>query len=202
MASSVILETERLVLRRWKPSDRDPFAHLNADPRVMEFMPGVLSRVESDRLVDRVEAHFAQHGYGPFAAETRSEGLFIGFIGLSVPAFEAHFTPCVEIGWRLAASHWGQGLATEGARAVARYAFESVGLEEIVSFTVPENVRSRRVMEKLGMTRDAADDFDHPGLPPGHPLRRHVLYRLRNASPLGDVIPRTGAQRKDEEPAV
>ena len=182
MDSPVILETERLVLRRWKPSDRNLFAQINADPRVMEFMPGVLSPMESDRLVDRVEAHFAQHGYGPFAAQTRSEGLFIGFIGLSVPAFQARFTPCVEIGWRLAVDHWGKGLATEGARAAVRYGFESLGLQEIVSFTVPANVRSRRVMEKLGMTHDAADDFDHPGLPPGHPLRRHVLYRLRNGS--------------------
>lgn len=173
-----IATTPRLVLRHWHAPDREPFAALNADPRVMEFMPGVLSREESDRFAERIEAHFATHGFGLCAVEVRQGPSFIGFIGFSVPAFEAHFTPCVEIGWRLSAEHWGQGLATEGARAMVQYAFETLRLDALVTFTVPGNLRSRRVMEKLGMTRDPADDFDHPKLPEGHPLRRHVLYRL------------------------
>jgi RimJ/RimL family protein N-acetyltransferase len=182
MFSVIVLETPRLKLRTWQPSDRAPFAALNADPRVMEFFPGVLSRKESDALADRIEAHFAEHGFGVFAAELRASEEFIGFVGLAVPSFAAHFTPCVEIGWRLAPAHWGQGLATEAARAVAQYGGEIVGLKEIVSFTVPANLRSRRVMEKSGMTHDPADDFDHPRFPEGHPLRRHVLYRVAQAS--------------------
>jgi RimJ/RimL family protein N-acetyltransferase len=174
-----MIETARLLLREWRSSDREPFARLNADPRVMEYFPARLSREQSDSLVDRVEAHFAKHGFGPFAAELRESGDFAGFVGLSIPPFEALFTPCVEIGWRLDAAYWGCGLATEGARAVMNYGFETLGLREIVSFTVPTNVRSRRVMEKLGMAHDAADDFDHPRIPDGHPLQRHVLYRKR-----------------------
>ena len=152
---------------------------MNADPAVMEFFPACLSRAESDQGVDRIERHFRERGFGLFAVELRCNGTFIGFIGLNVPRFVAHFTPCVEIGWRLAADYWGQGLATEGARAALRHGFESLGLDEIVAFTMPGNVRSRRVMEKLGMTHDPADDFDHPGLAEGHPMRMHVLYRLR-----------------------
>lgn len=131
--------------------------------------------------MDRIEAHFEKHGFGLWAAELRRDGTFIGFNGLDIPRFEAHFTPCVEIGWRLAAEYWGQGLAAEGAGAVADYAFKSLGLEKIVATTVPANRRSRRVMEKVGMSYDPGDDFDHPLLPDGHSLRRHVLYRLRRA---------------------
>jgi RimJ/RimL family protein N-acetyltransferase len=171
------LKTERLHLRRWREADREPFAQVNAETRVMEYFPAPLTREESDALVDRIEAHFAEHGWGPWAAELRETGEFIGFIGLNVPVFEAHFTPCVEIGWRLAAEHWGRGLATEGAGAVLGYAFTELRLPEVVSFTTVANQRSRRVMEKIGMTRNPADDFDHPGLAEGHPLRRHVLYR-------------------------
>jgi RimJ/RimL family protein N-acetyltransferase len=174
-----MLETPRLLLRRWRDADREPFARLNSDPRVMEFMPGCLSREESDRLVDRIEAHFDARGFGLFAAELRRERSFVGFVGLSVPDFEAYFTPCVEIGWRLAAEHWNQGLATEGARAVLANGFDVLALEEVVSFTVPANVASRRVMEKIGMSHSSEDDFDHPRLPEGHGLRRHVLYRIR-----------------------
>ena len=177
----VAVTTDRLILRRWRESDRKPFAGLNADPRVMEFLPGVLSRNESDQVVDRIEDHFEVHGFGLCAAELRQDHSLIGFIGLAVPWFQASFTPCVEIGWRLSADHWGLGFATEGARAITRYAFEDLGLEELVSFTVPGNARSRRVMEKLGMTHDPADDFDHPRVPQAHPLRRHVLYRLRRS---------------------
>ena len=171
------LQTERLCLRRWLPSDRAPFAALNADPRVMEYFPAPLSPHESDALATRIEAHFAEHGFGLWAVEIPHVVPFAGFIGLAIPRFTAHFTPCVEIGWRLAAAHWGQGYATEGARAVLRFGFETLGLNEIVSFTVPANHRSRRVMERIGMHHNPADDFDHPALPEGHLLRRHVLYR-------------------------
>ncbi|HYL34700.1 MAG TPA: GNAT family N-acetyltransferase [Bryobacteraceae bacterium] len=177
----IVSQTERLILRRWLPSDRQPFARMNADARVMEHFPGVLSHEESGQGVDRIEMHFERHGFGLCATELRETRAFIGFIGPAVPSFQAHFTPCVEIGWRLAADYWGRGLATEGAREMVRYAFEDLGLEELVSMTVPANVRSRRVMEKLGMARDPSDDFDHPDLPAGHPLRRHVLYRLGRA---------------------
>jgi RimJ/RimL family protein N-acetyltransferase len=177
----VIATTDRLILRHWQGSDRQPFSQINADPRVMEFLPRPLSLEESDAMMDRIEARFRQRGFGLCAVELRRDSSFIGFIGLSVPSFTAHFTPCVEIGWRLSASHWGHGLATEGARAVIRYAFEQLALDAVVSFTAATNIRSRRVMEKLRMIRDPAEDFDHPELPEEHPLRRHVLYRLRNS---------------------
>jgi RimJ/RimL family protein N-acetyltransferase len=174
------LTTPRLLLRPWSDADRDPFRRMNADPRVMEFFPAILDADESDALMERARKHFDDRGFGPFAAELIEEKLFIGFIGLFVPSFTAHFTPVVEIGWRLASPYWGRGLATEGARAVVDYAFESLHLPAIVSFTVPGNLPSRRVMEHIGMTHDAADDFDHPNIAEGHPLRRHVLYRLGN----------------------
>ena len=148
----------------------------------MEFMPARLSRPESDALVDRIEQHFHDQGFGLFAAELREDNSFIGFVGVVVPRFHAHVTPCVEIGWRLSADYWGRGLATEGAREVVRHAFNDLKLNALVSFTVPANLRSRRVMEKLGMTNDPADDFDHPNLPEAHPLRRHVLYRLPSSA--------------------
>lgn len=151
----------------------------------MEHFPALLSRAETEAAIDRIEAHFEQRGFGLWAAELCDSGEFIGYIGLAVPRFEAAFTPCVEIGWRLAREHWGKGLATEGARAAAKYAFEDIGLKELVSFTVPENMRSRRVMEKLGMTYDPEDDFDYPLLVESHPMRRHVLYRLKN--PVGST---------------
>jgi RimJ/RimL family protein N-acetyltransferase len=180
-----VITTDRLILRRWRDADREPFARMNADLRVTEFMPTTLSREESDRMVDRIEKHFEERGFGLFAAEMREDRSFVGFVGLAVPSFHATFTPCVEIGWRFAADYWGKGLATEGARAVVRYAFDVLGIEELVSFTVPGNVRSRRVMEKLGMSHEEGKDFDHPNLAEGHPLRRHVLYRLRRR--LGNV---------------
>lgn len=172
------IETPRLRLRRWRPADRAPFAALNADPRVMEYLPTALTREQSDAVAERIAAHFAEHGFGWWAAEIPGVAPFAGFIGIARPRFAAHFTPCVEIGWRLAAEHWGQGYATEGARAALAFGFERLGLAQIVSITVPENTRSRRVMEKLGMTRDPSEDFDHPLLPEGHRLRRHVLYRI------------------------
>ena len=178
-----MIETERLRLRHWRDADREPFAQMNADPRVMQFIPRCLSRVESDALAGRIESKIEERGFGLYAAELRESSAFIGFIGLSVPGFQAHFTPCVEIGWRIAAEHWNRGLATEGARAVVCHAFDELHLASLVSFTAAQNLPSRRVMEKIGMTHDPSDDFDHPNLPEGHWLRRHVLYR-READPL------------------
>ena len=178
----VEIETERLILRTWQISDRAEFARLNSDFRVMEFMSACLSPAESDLFLDRILEHFRNHGFGLWAVELREERRFIGALGLMVPVFQAHFTPCVEIGWRLAADYWGRGLATQGARAVAHHAFESLHLESLVSFTAPANLRSRRVMEKIGMTRDSSDDFEHPNLPEAHPLRPHVVYCLSRSN--------------------
>ena len=175
------LRTGRLRLRRWLPEDRDPFAAMNADPRVTEYLPTPLSREESDAFIERVEAHFEKHGFGLWAVEVIEDHRFAGYVGLMRPRFTAPFTPCVEVGWRLKPEHWGKGYATEGARAVIAYGFDVVKIPELLSWTVPANTRSRRVMEKSGMTRDPADDFDHPLLAPGHPLRPHVLYRIRRA---------------------
>lgn len=172
------LTTERLRLRGWRDDDREPFAALNADPAVMEHFPTTLTRATCDRLVDQTMDGWAEHGFGLWALERLEDGRFLGFTGLSRPTFEAHFMPAVEVGWRLARDAWGHGYATEAALASLEYGFETLGLEEIVSFTVPANVRSRAVMERIGMHHDPADDFDHPKLPEGHPLRRHVLYRL------------------------
>jgi ribosomal-protein-alanine N-acetyltransferase len=180
------IRTARLLLRRWRPEDLDAFAALNADARVMEHFPAPLSRAESDAAAARIQAHFDEHGFGVWAVEVvggaggPAPTAMIGFAGLSRPRFEVPRTasPCVEVGYRLAAEHWGHGYATEAARASLRFGFDQLGLPEIVAFTVPANLRSRRVMERLGMQRDPADDFEHPLLPPGHPLRRHVLYRV------------------------
>jgi RimJ/RimL family protein N-acetyltransferase len=175
----VEIATARLSLRRWRAADLEPFAALNGDPEVMEHFPAVLSQAETAAAVGGIEKHFDKHGYGWWAVEVPGRAPFIGFIGLAVPGFETSFTPCVETGWRLARAWWGQGFATEGARAALAYGFERLKLPEIVSFTVPGNIRSRRVMAKLGM--QYSEDFDHPLIEPGHPLRRHVLYRLSRA---------------------
>ena len=172
------LRTPRRLLRRWRDGDLAPFAAVNADAQVMEHFPAALSRAESDAMVARIRAHFDMHGFGLWAVELVGRGRFIGFTGLSRPGIDTHFTPCVEVGWRLAAASWGRGYATEAAAAAVRAGFARFGLEDIVSFTVPANRRSRRVMERLGMRHDPAGDFEHPRLPVGHPLRRHVLYRL------------------------
>ncbi len=169
-----MIQTERLLLRSWRAGDRDPYYRMNSDPLVMRFFPALLTREQSDAVADRIEAQLARRGFTFYAAELRETESFIGFIGLSAPGF----MPGVEIGWRLAPQYWNRGLATEGARAVLRYAFENLALDEVVAFTVPANLPSRRVMEKLGMTHDPARDFDHPHVPEGHPLRRHVLYRI------------------------
>lgn len=170
------METPRLRLREWRDSDREPFAAMNADPAVMEHFPTRLDRAGSDALVDRIRAHFDRHGFGLWALELPGTAPFIGFTGLQVTPFREEW---IEVGWRVARAHWGTGLAPEAARAVVAWSFARLGLDEIVSMTVPANERSWRVMEKLGLTRDPADDFDHPRLAADSPLRRHVLYRVK-----------------------
>ena len=175
------LQTRRLSLRHWRQQDWPAYAALNADPLVMEHYPEVLSREHSDASAARIAAGLSADRFGLWAVEVLGVCGFIGYVGLAEPGFAAPFTPCVEIGWRLAREHWGRGYATEAAAAVCDYGFGPLGLSRLVSFTVPANWRSRRVMETLGMRRDEREDFDHPHLAPGHPLRRHVLYRLTAA---------------------
>jgi RimJ/RimL family protein N-acetyltransferase len=181
MSSPSQLRTARLLLRRWREADYAPFAVLNADPMVMEYFPGRLTRAESDEEVARIEAGFAARGYGLWALEVCATGEFVGFTGLAVPSFTAHFMPAVEVGWRLVRSAWGKGYATEAGLASIAFGFADVGLDEIVSFTSAANMRSRAVMERIGMTHDPADDFDHPGLDETDLLRPHVLYRIAAA---------------------
>jgi len=177
-----VIQTERLLLRRWRTSDRAPFARLNADPAVTEHLLGPMSPDASDAFVDRIEAHWDQRGLGLWAVEVPAVAPFVGYVGLW-PA-DIVRPGAVEVGWRLVRAHWGHGYATEAARAALRFGFERLGLAEIVSFTVPQNVRSRRVMERIGLTRDPDADFDHPRVDPlEHPeLVRHVLYRLDRAT--------------------
>lgn len=177
-SGTATLTTARLLLRDWRDADREAFAEMNADPEVMRYFAAPLSRVESDAMVERMRSHHDERGWGLWAVELAATGVFIGFVGLAVPRHALPFMPCVEIGWRLARAHWHQGYATEGARAALDFGFGVLGLEEIVSFTALGNRPSRAVMERLGMV-DANEDFDHPGLPAGHALRRHCLYRLR-----------------------
>ena len=172
------LSTPRLVLRQWRDDDLEPFARLNADPEVMRFFPAPLARDQSDALAARARTGIDERGWGLWAVEVVDSSRFIGFIGLAEPGFEAHFTPAVEVGWRLSRDAWGNGYATEGARAALAHGFDGLGLAEIVSFTSAINRRSRNVMERVGMHHDPADDFEHPSVPDG-PLRLHVLYRLR-----------------------
>jgi ribosomal-protein-alanine N-acetyltransferase len=182
MSSPSQLRTARLLLRGWRETDHAPFALLNGDPMVMEYFPDRLTQAESDDLIAGIEAGFATRGYGLWAVEVRATGEFVGFTGLAVPSFNAHFTPAVEVGWRLARSAWGKGYATEAGLASIAFGFADAGLEEIVSFTSAANVRSRAVMQRIGMTHDPADDFDHPELEETDPLRPHILYRIRAAN--------------------
>ena len=175
------LRTQRLVLRPWSDGDYAPFADLNADPLVMEFFPKTIERGASDEMAAIIQARLVRDGYGLWAVEIPGETDFAGFIGLQHVPFESHFTPALEIGWRLARAAWGRGLATEGALAALAFAHDELGWVEVVSMTSVVNERSRRVMEKIGMTRDPGDDFDNPRVPEGHALRRHVLYRHRVA---------------------
>ncbi len=179
MEPGVHIVTSRLKLRDWTPADAGPFAAINRDPRVMEFFSRPLDRDESDAFLARNQADIDANGYGLYAVEVKDNGRFIGYVGLARPTFQAHFTPAIEIGWRLAREAWGAGYATEAAHAVAGHAFGPLGLDALVSFTADWNRPSRRVMEKIGMTHDPADDFLHPKLPAGHKLSRHVLYRLK-----------------------
>jgi RimJ/RimL family protein N-acetyltransferase len=178
MPETIEIDTPRLRLRRWREADREPFAALNSDPAVMEFFPAPQSRASSDASIDAWQSQFEAQGWSNWAVELRATGQFIGFTGLSVPRRVLPFSPCVEVGWRLAREHWGQGYATEAARAALRVAFERLALNEVVSFTAIGNVRSRSVMERIGM-RNANQDFEHPGVPDGHALRLHCLYRIR-----------------------
>jgi RimJ/RimL family protein N-acetyltransferase len=180
--AAAVLRTERLVLRPWRDDDLGPFAAMSADPEVMRWIGAPLTREQSDAVAARIRAGFETHGFGLFAVEVPGHTHFAGFVGLSVPAFEAHFTPCVEIGWRLARVHQSRGYASEGARAVLAYAFADLGLDEVVSFTAASNEASRRVMDRIGLARDPSGDFEHPKLGPGDPLRSHVLYRCSRAA--------------------
>jgi RimJ/RimL family protein N-acetyltransferase len=170
-----MLETERLILRRWLPRDLAPFAALNGDPEVRRHFPTTLERAESDALVARFEDSWEEDGFGLAAAERKEDGAFVGMVGLSRVRF-APLEGAVEVGWRLGRAHWGRGYATEAARAWLGRGFGAMRLAEVIAFTVPANVASRRVMERLGMRHDPARDFEHPALPDGHPLKAHVLY--------------------------
>lgn len=160
-----------------RDDDLEAFAALNADPRVMEHFPAPFSRAESDAAAARIRANVEQHGFGLWAVELPGQESFVGIVGLTRATFDAQFTPCVEVAWRLCAEHWGHGYATEAARASLALGFEQLGLDEILAWTTPGNRASLRVMEKIGMTRDASCDFEHPRVPVGHRLRRHVVYR-------------------------
>ena len=184
------LRTGRLLLRQWRDEDLDPWAELNADPEVMEHFPSVLSREDSDALAARCREHLTAHGWGLWAVEVPGVTPFIGWVGLARPAFEARFTPAVEVGWRLGRRWWGHGYASEAARAsldhafgplALDHAFGPLALDEVVSFTSVRNERSQAVMRRIGMTRDPRDDFGHPRIEEGHPLRPHVLYRISRA---------------------
>ncbi|MBO9512901.1 MAG: GNAT family N-acetyltransferase [Variovorax sp.] len=180
MTQCIEFETERLRLRQWREADRTPFAALNADPAVMAFFLATLARADSDAMAERIAAAIDERGWGLWAAEERASGVFIGFVGLGVPRADLPFSPCVEIGWRLARAHWGKGYALEAARASLCIGFERLGLSEVVSFTAAANLRSEAVMQRLGMRAEGV--FEHPALPEGHALRTHKLYRLGRAS--------------------
>lgn len=174
--------TPRLLLRHWREEDVEPFAEMGADPDVMEHFPAMLSRAESEAWVERVDSDLEQRGWGLWALEELATRRFLGFTGLNVPGFDAPFLPATEIGWRLRRDAWGRGYATEAARGALAVAFEDLELDELVSFTAVSNTRSQAVMERIGMTRDPAEDFLHPGVEKGHPVRPHVLYRLTRPS--------------------
>lgn len=181
MAELIEPATARLSLRQWRSSDRAPFAQLNADPRVMEFFPSPLTREQSDAMADRCESLIGERGWGLWAVERKTDGSFMGFVGLHIPTAQLPFSPCTEVGWRLAFDYWGHGFATEAAKEALRVGFEALGLEEIVSFTAVANRRSRAVMDRLGMTESGS--FEHPSVPVGGALREHCLYRLRRDRP-------------------
>jgi RimJ/RimL family protein N-acetyltransferase len=195
----VEIHTERLVLRRWRDQDRAAFAALNADPAVMEHFASVLSREASDQLIDHFEAAFRRDGFGFWAVTADDSGRLLGMTGLGRVDWLPQCPAAVEIGWRFARSAWGYGYATEAAKAALRFGHRDVSLPEIVSFTATTNIRSQRVMQRIGMVRDQAGDFDRPGLPVGHRLRRHVMYRSRFPSQVGQSVgygPTAGRSRQ------
>ena len=181
MSRTDSITTERLLLRRWCEDDREPFAEMMADPEFNRYMPGPFDRSESDAMIERFEEHFKIEGFGMWALELPGQVPFIGCTGLTVPRTDLPFCPCVEIGWRIVSQFWNHGYATEAAKASLQFGFEQLGLDEIVSFTVADNLASRRVMEKIGMSRDTEGDFEHPALAEGHPLRPHILYRKQRS---------------------
>jgi ribosomal-protein-alanine N-acetyltransferase len=183
----IYLETDRMLLRDWSGDDLEPFAAMNADEKVMEFYPATINREDSDALAMRLQQDMDVIGFGLYAVEVKSTGDFIGYVGISQVRFPADFAPALEIGWRLATDSWGHGYATEAARACMAHAFSQFEFPALVSFTTRGNTRSIAVMERIGMSRNPADNFEHPNLPAGHPLRPHVLYRIsdpdRSAGP-------------------
>ena len=179
--TDIVLRTERLILRDGRDEDVEAFAALNADPEVGEFILGPIARAKSDELAAIIRADIAKDGWGLWAVEIVGGAPFIGFTGITPIDFEASFAPATEIGWRLARPAWGKGYATEAANAVLAHAFDTLGMDALVSITATINVRSRRVMERIGMQRDLTGDFDHPKIAPNHPISRHVLYRIAAA---------------------
>lgn len=183
------MRTARLVLRPFREEDHAPFAALNAHPRVAESLGSAPTRSESDAMVERFGTEMARQGWGFWAVEVSGGPPFVGMVGLHRVQAALPCAPAVEVGWRLHPDHWGHGYATEAAAAAVRFGFEQAGLEEIVAFTTTLNTRSQAVMERIGMVRDPAADFDHPAMPEGSPLRRHVLYRARRARPAPALTP-------------
>lgn len=179
--ANIIISTGRLELRLWRPEDIAPFQAFSCAPEVTRYLPGPMTMEQAAAFAEAQNTAFARHRCCYFAAAEQDTGELAGFVGLRYQDFAAPFAPCFELGWRLRPASWGKGYATEGARAAMRYGFEVLGLEQIFAFTVPDNARSRSVMERLGMRHDAANDFAHPALPAGHPLSRHVLYRIASA---------------------
>lgn len=178
---SIILQTDRLTLRTWEDSDTTPMTQINLDKQVHQFLGVVADRQQTQAMITRWIKHYQEKGYSLYAVELKASHELIGFIGIITPNFEAHFTPAIEIGWRLSSKHWNQGYATEGAKAVLQYAFTQLGLEEIVSFTATTNLASQRVMQKIGLQQDKKGTFDHPNIDKDSPLMPHVLYRLKRS---------------------
>lgn len=176
---TIHLETDRICLREWLPEDSEPFSRMNSDPLIMEYFPRVLDEAATDKLIGRFQDHFKQYGFGMYALENKETQKFMGFVGLAHVRDIFPFGPTVEMAWRLEYEYWGKGFASEAARAVLDYAFNELKLNEVVAFSVYDNLRAIHMMEKLGMAHDENGDFDYPKLPKGHSLGRHVLYRLK-----------------------
>lgn len=185
---TLIIETERLYLRTWEPSDAQPYWIINQDAKVVEFLSGSMTMEEVKQFMDRANQQQETKGFTLWATELKATHELIGFIGLNYPNWDAHFLPALEISWRLGSQYWGNGYATEGAKAALEFGFNTIGLDEIISFTVPMNHRSIRVMEKIGLQRDQQGDFHHTKLPLDHPLSWHVLYRLKKINFLGNSL--------------